>query len=517
MALDITYRLTNPNYTIYHRAALGGLAATITAWGNSPPDGINAKVEFDRILLKSSEDITEKEAVRRILEASFRLTDDKLIDLPGQFIGENAIDLKIAVHEGLCLTFLQHNKMRPGKEVKKVELRRVDDESGDFLSYKTIDVYAHQKAQKTNLLDSNQPNDQIPATALIRQYAVPGAVALLEATSEEVLLLNFLAVACPIFLLRPKVYQPDIAQACIVVPDVTNLQKFTRAMRRVVGSGGEIKRFGNRYLERVVGGAEEAALRFLIDIYADDIANERGIAGCQAVVMGKVPWDVNQKNRSMTVRVSGDYAEMDIFRAANTYLATSRFIKNKKGDTFAINNSAIPELVAANLAAERHWCSHFKVLMQTKDDFKRMSFSREGLIKMKEAIKDTEDQAIIRAFHKAWEMTMGQLGERAQEQSLDFNRLVEVRQEKIRNEILRTKTPDALAGWFLRFCADATKGGALKPFQKEMDRLRVFMFNPRNFERFQNLLLFALVSYSSDKDGKTNPTQTTKENLTHGS
>lgn len=504
MALNIEYRLTNPNYTIYHRAALGGLAATITAWGNSPPNGINATVERDRVLLKSSEDITEKEAVKRILEASFRLTDEKLIDLPGQFIDANSEDLKIAVHEGLCLTFLQHNKMRPGKEVRKVELKRADDEAGEFLSYKTIDVYAHQKAQKTNLLDSNHPNDQLPAIAMIRQFAVPGAVALLETRSEEVLLLNFLAIACPIFLLRPKVYQPDIAQACVVVPDVIDLQKFIRALQRVMRSSGELKRFGNKYLERVVGGAEEAALRFLIDLDIDRIADKPGISGCQAVVMGKVPWDVNQKNRSMTVRVTGDYNEIGIFRAANTYLGSSKFIKNKKGETFAINTSSIPELIAANLAAERHWCSQFKVLVQTKDDFNRMSFSREGLVKMKQAIKDVDDQAIIRAFHKAWEMTMGQLGERAQEQSLDFGRLVEVRREKIRNEILRSKTPDALAGWFLRFCADATKGASLKPFQEDMDRLRVFMFNSRNFDRFQNLLLFALVSYSSPEQDSQN-------------
>lgn len=94
---------------------------------------------------------------------------------------------------------------------------------------------------------------------------------------------------------------------------------------------------------------------------------------------------------------------------------------------------------------------------------------------------------------------MGQIGERAREQNLNFERLVEVRQEKIRNEILRAKTPDALAAWFLRFCAEASRGGALKPFQKDMERLRIFMFNPRSFDRFQNLLLFALVSYSSGK------------------
>ena len=118
---------------------------------------------------------------------------------------------------------------------------------------------------------------------------------------------------------------------------------------------------------------------------------------------------------------------------------------------------------------------------------------------MAHAIRDADDQAIIRVFHKAWEMTMGQLGERSRDKGLNFDRLTEVRREKIRNEILRAKTPDALAGWFLRFCADATKGAALAPIREDAERIRVFIFNPRYFERFQNLLLFALVSYPRDE------------------
>jgi hypothetical protein len=118
------------------------------------------------------------------------------------------------------------------------------------------------------------------------------------------------------------------------------------------------------------------------------------------------------------------------------------------------------------------------------------------------AIKNKEDIAIIRAFHKAWEMTMGQMGERARDNNLDFGRLVEVRQEKIRNEILRLKTSDAVANWFLKFCADATKGGSLAPIREDAELIRDFIFNRRNFDRLQNLLLFALVSYESNKNNK---------------
>ena len=123
---------------------------------------------------------------------------------------------------------------------------------------------------------------------------------------------------------------------------------------------------------------------------------------------------------------------------------------------------------------------------------------------MKEAIKDADDQAIIRAFHEAWKRTMAALGDRARRDGLDFGRLVEVERERTRNAILRAKTAEALASWFLRFCADATKGAALAAIRDDAGRIQKFIFNQRNFDRFQNLCLFALVSYASDESNTAN-------------
>ncbi|MCL1491512.1 MAG: hypothetical protein M1G31_12270 [Pseudanabaena sp. Salubria-1] len=218
--------------------------------------------------------------------------------------------------------------------------------------------------------------------------------------------------------------------------------------------------------------------------------------------MGQVAWDKNQINRSISVKVGGDYEEIGVFRAAKQYLGKSKFIKMKDGKSFSVPETSIPELIAANLAAKRHWCGHFKELLAEKKDFRNLLFRKGGLHKVANAIKNKEDIAIIRAFHKAWEMTMGQMGERARENNLDFGRLVEVRQEKIRNEILRLKTSEATANWFLKFCADATKGGSLAPIREDAELIRDFIFNRRNFDRLQNLLLFGLVSYESHKNNK---------------
>lgn len=516
MARELIYRLTNPNYTVYHRAALGGLASTVLAWRAKPrsaPAGIEHDVQRDRVRLAWRDDLSDQEALQRILDASFRLTKDKLIDLVGQAVAEDNVELRLAIHNGLCATFLQHPKMRPSeKEPKRVEIRSADDETRGLFTYKAVTSYAHQKAQGTGLLDPAKKGSlagRFPAVATIPQSVVPGAMTgmqPLETTAEEAILLLYLMVGSAVFLLRPRTYKEKM-QACVVVPDVSDLVAFARALRAVAGVDVERPRLSGGYLGRIAGGAEEAALRLLIDLTADDLRDSPAVAGLHAIAMGKVAWDKNQVNRSATVRVGLTYPELDVFRSASKHLGKTRIVPGSKGDGYAVPMSPVPELVAANLATGRHWAAHFRELVSESKDFSRMRFAQKGLQKMKEAIKDGVDQAVIDMFHEAWRKTMGALGERARRDGLSFERLTEVERERIRNSILRSKTADALAGWFLRFCADATRGASLPAAQKEAAVLREFLFNERNAQRLQNLLLFALVSYAKDDASA----QTTRE------
>lgn len=92
---------------------------------------------------------------------------------------------------------------------------------------------------------------------------------------------------------------------------------------------------------------------------------------------------------------------------------------------------------------------------------------------------------------------------RAKRDNLDGDHLVEVERERMRNDILRSKTMESLSGWFLRFCADATRGSSLPSLREQSARVRQFIFNHRNFDRFQNLCLFALVSYEGRDTANT--------------
>jgi hypothetical protein len=129
--------------------------------------------------------------------------------------------------------------MRPGeKEPRRFELRTADQEIGSFFTYKALDGYAHQRAQKTGLLE-NKLDGRLPPLAAIQQWTVPGATSGasdLEAPTAEVILLMFLMVGYAIFLLRPRTFQ-EKAQSCVIVPDVINLVAFASAIERIAGSG----------------------------------------------------------------------------------------------------------------------------------------------------------------------------------------------------------------------------------------------------------------------------------------
>ncbi len=499
LANPLEYRLTNPNYTIYHRAALGGLAATIRAWGKKPPEGIDAKVERDHVNLSWDENLSDYQALQRIIESSFMLTSDGVIDLPGQKVDYD--DLRLAIHNGLMSTFLNHpSSYEAADGFTTMVLRNVDEEFADTrISYKPLVAFAHQEVlQRTKCLDSH---DHFLSKAELPKWMVPGAFTgahALETSTEDAFLLTYLIVSCAVFLLPPANTRKQY-EYCVVIPDVNDLVAFSSAVQRIAALKSDLREFETLYLMRVVSGAAEGALRFLIDLKADDVGSERAVNGCLAISIGKVAWDPKQNTRSVITKIRDSYEELDIFRAAHKYLSRPKIFKNKKGENFIVLRSPIPVLVAANLADDRHWCDRFLNLVKEQDDFNDMlRFMRGGLRAMEKSIRDEDDQAIIRAFQEAWRLTMGEFGERAKRGEFIFERKVETEREKIRNSILRAKTADALASWFLRFCADATKGASLHALKSNGARIRAFIFNQRNFERFQNLCLFALVSYAGE-------------------
>jgi len=493
MARTVRYCLSDPGLTIYQRAALGGLAATIQAWGKSPPEGITATFSSTEVTLGWGNDLTDREATDRILQAAFRLTKDQLIDLPGHQLPPDRVDTRAAIHDGICATFLQHPKKRPGPGGERMIVLMSDEEPVP-ISYKPVSQYTHQNTLPDKVIECDKNGDW-PPSVQIPQSLIPGAIAGAESlttTAAQGLLLAFLMVGSAVFLVRAGKGN-EKANACIVLPDVRDLKRFAKSVSRMANG-----RCGT-YLGRFAGGVEEAALAFLLDLETEQMGEDCGVSGAQAIAMGRVAWGgKNQNYRSLSVRMGRSYAEGRVFLAARTHLSHTKLLKKKDGNGFAIPASPIPQLVAANLGANLHWCTSFRDLVAERKDFRNILTQSKGISHMKEAIESREDVALIDSFHAAWNMTMGALANRASTEGASFERLVEVERERIRNAILRAKTGEALANWFLRFCAEATRGASLGPVRSNATIMRQFLFNPRNSDRLQNLLLFALVSYSGE-------------------
>lgn len=504
------YRLDNPRYTIYHRAALGGLAATVRAWDKERRQrNPNLLPEFDwsldarSLTIRWDDSLSDREAVERLLGESFRLKDG-LIDLAGLAIPHARDDLRAAVHLGLCGTFLQHNKMRPGdNQMHRVPLPQREDGLQEFVTYKGVREYAHQKAQGTKLLD----REQLPDTAVIPQSLVPGAVkgaSELTAPADEVFLLLYLAVSCTVYFLRP--FDPkEKAQYAIVIPDIEDLEAFVDELHDSHSAPSEHQLdvyHHASYFGRIVAGGEEAALRYLLDheMYMKQRARS-AVNGCLVVVMGKVAWDKQQICRSSVRIIPKEFRWKSIFRVAYSTKSLCNLVSyqvKKKGgesdETVFYPRTPIPALIARNAAEDRHWLSGFAALVHESLMYRRLSDSqvRKGLIEVKRAITDRIDSQIIDAFQEAWRFRMKQLYDRAAKEELIPDRLLERARERYRFQILRLRTSEALANWFMQFCTAATKGGRLKSLSRELCE---FMFDQRNFERFQSLLLFAMLTY----------------------
>lgn len=520
MAKELTYRLSDPGYTIYHRAALGGLAATMRAWRNrGAPAGIEFSFDEKSARLAWSGD-NDKEALQRILEAAFRIREDlAVIELPGQTPEGSGDDLLVALHNGYTGTFLQHNKMRPpppGEKTRTITLRNPDDGKEFVVKYRPVANYAHRKAQGTELMESAKIS--LPSTAAVSQSVVPGALRgarSLSVRSEEAILLLFLMVGSIAFTLRSKRHESK-SQYCLVIPDPVDLEAFSYALHHLATESAQ-KRFSSSFLGRIAGGAEEAALKFMIDLESESIGGSSAVRSCLAVTMGKVAWDANQVNRSAIVQLGKDYPEIEIFLAAAEASRAKLITAKKTGESFAIPGSPLAELVASNLASGKHWCAHFRDLVSRKEDFKNLQYVHGGLVKMRKSIpNDTNeiDNLVIETFHEAWRRRMKGLFSDARESNTDGNRRVDVERERVRNDILRSKTQQQLANWFFDFAARASEGRSLETLRNRdrAQKLRSFYFERKNFERFQNLCLFALLSYASEGADGSKSNLTTGEN-----
>jgi CRISPR-associated protein Cas8a1/Csx13 len=525
---SIHFRVDDPNYTNYHRAAVGGLAATIAAFQKMPdlaPEGLSLSFDEQTVTIEYPDDMKRGEVFRRMLAASFRVDSNHLIDMPGQLFGTDDLSLRYAVHQGIIKsTFCQHNLTFTKVQKERMLLTLVKDDKKIQLPYIAVKTYAHQYAGGTGLLpdvenqmkakkkpkpDSDdepevvRKNGEESNTAFVRQHLVPGAMSgakMIEASSEDVFLLCYLMVACPVFIIPPNMrLREKNSSYCIIIPDIIDLVRFSRSVERMASVAAKIKQTDRlvvaAYINRIVAAGEEAALKFLMQITGDDIrhAADAGIQGCSAVSMGRVAWDPQQNNRTGAFRVGTRFPEIEIFRAAQQHLGEGKLILTKNDTYMEIANSLVPGLIATNLINRRHWATGFDQLIPDQDSFDMLvRYQRKGLAAMKNAVQDELDRLFIEAVQIAWRNNMGKIAERARREHANFSSLVDSRREEIRNDLNQARTSDKIQSWLMGFLSEA---GHIEIIKANGERFQKFVFDPHNFLRIKNLAIFSFISY----------------------
>lgn len=312
--LNLSYDLKNPNYSVYHRVALGGLASTIKAWGSDSPEDIRCIVSDQTVEISWPKTVSDTEALRRILKWSFRVSDDLLIDLPGQRFGERK-DLQLVIHEGILHSFLQHPNVRKCETVaRRITVGRGGTKVPLYLRYKPVKSNVHQNPIGTNLFRYKH-RPRFPKSALILQWMVPGAftgATTLDGSPADVILLLFLIVGCSFFLVRPIDRDPR-RQICLTLPDVSNLNEFCE-QKRLTNSAENKSIKSSTYEGRIVGGSEVAAYRMLFD--AQKISPEAQLRPriCNTITMGAMPWDSHQMYRTEVREVDLLCLEQKLFQ-----------------------------------------------------------------------------------------------------------------------------------------------------------------------------------------------------------
>ena len=493
--------LSNPRYTLLHRAGLAGLYMTVNQLKNEkvkPPPNLQLQwnVTARRVILEwQGQDIN---CLRWLLQESFQISDEKLIELRGLNSKTMRIDSQVIVHSGILGTFLQHTSTHKslGTETKFFELE--PNIKPLQVTYKALSSYVHQEFAK-NLCDPQ--GNFLKAPISVAGWLNPGAVvrhiAFNSSTSfeelpEDALVLLFAPVACYYFLLRSKL-RDKRSQYALIIPEVKNLEKY--ASYRT----GNIREA--TYKDFFASGLGDAGLRFLIYEETAELAQTFELERCQVLTLGTVAWASQQKTRTDLYIVEIEPKICENYRLCKKEFS-DRVIPSKDGDSSFVASSFAKEFIAENLARQREWYAGLSDVINSNELFAKLSYERGGLYTMvKQAKYDERDKLFVEACHEAIKFTYGQIKKYTKsgdDLTARFNRTT----IRLRSELSRCKSAESFREFITDFWARA---GRLPTLQRHWHELMPLInnSNPKEWKKARDLALLALASYKRD-DTTTN-------------
>jgi CRISPR-associated protein Cas8a1/Csx13 len=174
MKPKMTIRLDDRRVTMLHSAGIAGLAMTLAHLDklypqrHQRPAGLVWSLDEVKIELFWTGD--DEIALEWLIGESFKIDEDGLISLTGLVPADMDISARLALHQGVTKSFLQHGRLRKsaGNNTTIISIDGKDIEIG----YTKLASYAHQKFTE-DLCDRQGKLDPQPIG--IKSWLYPGA------------------------------------------------------------------------------------------------------------------------------------------------------------------------------------------------------------------------------------------------------------------------------------------------------------------------------------------------------
>lgn len=497
----MTLQLDDRRLTMLHSAGIAGLAMTLNRLDKLYPQfdqrPAGWKWSLDEIKIELFWTGDDAIALKWLLSESFKIDGDGLISLTGLATKNMDVSIRLAIHQGITKSFLQHGLSRKsaGTDIATISIDGKDVEIG----YKKLASYSHQNFTK-DLCDRKGRLQTEPIG--IKSWLYPGATVrhnvdeqatIFRESPELALALLFAPLACQFFLLPIKGFFND-PRIVLVIPAVINL---------TTSIGSLLAMAAVNYQDRCILHPIEAGWRFFERDRQLNKSNDDQITSCQIITFQSEVWAKQQRLRSRVDVMEVRDTVLDRYQQLTSKLSTNRVVTGKKDKHFLVATK-IPELIVENIIRGSPFFRGLTEIVTDANYWTELSINKSHL---KDIMNDNElidpktYKIFIIACHKALRTEFAKLYAKAEGNDyIQFDKL----RKRIRHEIIICGDEKSFHRWLIRFWSGCSEN--VSEFSDIEDLLPSIVING-DWELFQNLALLSLVTYEhapkkpKDKDG----------------
>jgi len=499
--------LNNSDFTWLHIAGVAGLWMTLSELAKKYPSksqrigNLDWSLTTDSVCLKwKGQDF---EVLDWLFKESFQIDNQGLLNLVGLKPYQMTIEAKLAIHNGITRTFLQHNKFIKSDGDTSISIQKGDRTIKIW--YKKVQSYAHQDFAKHFC---EKDGELKPGKIGVVSWLYPGLIVrheafrkqtIFEETIEGSLALLFAPLCCCYFSIPfpPKSKKTYYA---LVFSQIENIPIFAESCWKL----GELS-----YKFFLSFGASDAALKLLSKQSLSE--NKDFICRCYVMVFGRTPWSSQQTTRIEMKEIEVPQKVVDIYQM---YLQLCFFFAPSDKDSFDEDvsdenlneytskpwNAPIRIVMADNLTRNKPWWYNlFDQLSEHNALFEYKKYQELMIVMTDRTQWDEKSELLfIRACHEALRKVYAK----------EFSRVGEnevARIDRINQQFITRLKQCHNSDKFRSFLADFFgKAGHVSILEKHLEELYPITRGITDWKVSRDLFLIALASYKKKEKTRIN-------------